>query len=152
MAQRNALNLLLNQVNWFQNATRTASAYSGGGDVSRWAGKPVRLRFELRWRVPRAELLPRSDRTVRLADRSECPRVGGMHDIADTESSASQRQIRGGDKGDSGDGQENNSSYDTHGDEEEAENGRSGETYCLGGDGEMTNLALVKKILELSLS
>src|ERR1035437_7462854 len=31
MAQRNALNLVLNQVNWFQNATRTASSYSGGG-------------------------------------------------------------------------------------------------------------------------
>jgi hypothetical protein len=31
MAQRNALNLVVNQVNWFQNATRTASAYSGGG-------------------------------------------------------------------------------------------------------------------------
>ena len=31
MAQRNALNLLVNQVNWFQNATRTASAYVGGG-------------------------------------------------------------------------------------------------------------------------
>lgn len=28
-------------------------------------------------------------------------------------------------------------------------NGRIGETYCLGGDGEMTNLNLVKKILEL---
>ena len=31
MAQRNALNLLLNQVSWFQNATRTASSYTGGG-------------------------------------------------------------------------------------------------------------------------
>ena len=31
MAQRNALNLLLNQVNWFKNATRTASSYAGGG-------------------------------------------------------------------------------------------------------------------------
>jgi len=31
MAQRNALNLVVNQVSWFQNATRTASAYSGGG-------------------------------------------------------------------------------------------------------------------------
>jgi len=31
MAQRNAMNLVLNQVNWFQNATRTASAYTGGG-------------------------------------------------------------------------------------------------------------------------
>jgi hypothetical protein len=31
MAQRNAMNLVLNQLNWFQNATRTASAYSGGG-------------------------------------------------------------------------------------------------------------------------
>src|ERR1019366_3907948 len=31
MAQRNALNLVFNQVNWFQNATRTASSYAGGG-------------------------------------------------------------------------------------------------------------------------
>ena len=31
MAQRNAMNLVVNQVNWFQNATRTASASSGGG-------------------------------------------------------------------------------------------------------------------------
>ncbi len=31
MAQRNALNLVLNQVTWFQNATRTASSYTGGG-------------------------------------------------------------------------------------------------------------------------
>ena len=31
MAQRNSLNLVLNQVSWFQNATRTASAYSGSG-------------------------------------------------------------------------------------------------------------------------
>jgi hypothetical protein len=31
MAQRNALNLVINQVNWFQNATRTASSYTGGG-------------------------------------------------------------------------------------------------------------------------
>jgi len=31
MAQRNALNLLLNQVNWFQNAARSASAYPNGG-------------------------------------------------------------------------------------------------------------------------
>jgi hypothetical protein len=31
MAQRNAMNLVVNQVNWFQNATRTASAYSGNG-------------------------------------------------------------------------------------------------------------------------
>ena len=31
MAQRNSLNLVLNQVNWFQNATRTASANTGGG-------------------------------------------------------------------------------------------------------------------------
>ena len=30
MAQRNALNLLLNQVNWFQNAARSASSYPGG--------------------------------------------------------------------------------------------------------------------------
>jgi len=31
MAQRNAMNLVLNQVNWLQSATRTASSYSGGG-------------------------------------------------------------------------------------------------------------------------
>jgi hypothetical protein len=31
MAQRNSLNLVVNQVNWFQNATRTASSYSGNG-------------------------------------------------------------------------------------------------------------------------
>ena len=31
MAQHNALNLLLNQVNWFQNAARSASAYPNGG-------------------------------------------------------------------------------------------------------------------------
>ena len=31
MAQRNAMNLVLNQVNWFQTATRTASSYTGGG-------------------------------------------------------------------------------------------------------------------------
>ena len=31
MAQRNALNLLLNQVNWFQNAARSTSSYPGGG-------------------------------------------------------------------------------------------------------------------------
>ena len=31
MAQRNALNLVVNQVSWFQNATRTASAYNGSG-------------------------------------------------------------------------------------------------------------------------
>ena len=31
MAQRNALNLLLNQVNWFQNAARSASSYPDGG-------------------------------------------------------------------------------------------------------------------------
>jgi hypothetical protein len=31
MAQRNAMNLVVNQVSWFQNATRTASSYSGGG-------------------------------------------------------------------------------------------------------------------------
>ena len=29
MAQRNALNLVLNRVSWFQNATRTASSYTG---------------------------------------------------------------------------------------------------------------------------
>ena len=31
MAQRNSLNLVLNQISWFQNATRTASAYNGNG-------------------------------------------------------------------------------------------------------------------------
>jgi hypothetical protein len=31
MAQRNAMNLVINQVNWFQSATRTASSYAGGG-------------------------------------------------------------------------------------------------------------------------
>ena len=31
MAQRNALNLLLNQVNLFQNAVKSASSYPGGG-------------------------------------------------------------------------------------------------------------------------
>jgi hypothetical protein len=31
MAQRNALNLLLNQVNWLQNAAKTASSNPGGG-------------------------------------------------------------------------------------------------------------------------
>ena len=31
MSQRNALNLLLNQVNWFKNAARSASSYPGGG-------------------------------------------------------------------------------------------------------------------------
>jgi hypothetical protein len=31
MAQRNAIDLVINQVNWFQNATRTASNYTGGG-------------------------------------------------------------------------------------------------------------------------
>jgi hypothetical protein len=31
MAQRNAMNTVINQVNWFQNATRTASSYTGGG-------------------------------------------------------------------------------------------------------------------------
>jgi hypothetical protein len=31
MAQRNAMNLMVNQVSWFQNATRTASSYAGGG-------------------------------------------------------------------------------------------------------------------------
>jgi hypothetical protein len=31
MAQKNALNLVLNQVSWFQNATRSASAYGGNG-------------------------------------------------------------------------------------------------------------------------
>lgn len=31
MAQRNSMNLVVNQVNWFQNATRTASSFAGGG-------------------------------------------------------------------------------------------------------------------------
>ena len=31
MAQRNAYNLVNNQVSWFQNATRTASSYQGSG-------------------------------------------------------------------------------------------------------------------------
>lgn len=31
MAQRNAMNLVINQVSWCQNATRTASSYTGGG-------------------------------------------------------------------------------------------------------------------------
>ena len=31
MAQRNALNLVVNQVRWFQNAVQTAPAYRGGG-------------------------------------------------------------------------------------------------------------------------
>ena len=31
MAQRNAMNLVLNQINWFQNATRTASSQSNSG-------------------------------------------------------------------------------------------------------------------------
>jgi len=31
MAQRNALNLVVNQVHWFENAIQTAPAYSGGG-------------------------------------------------------------------------------------------------------------------------
>jgi hypothetical protein len=31
MAQRNALNAALSQVGWFQNATRTAASYGGGG-------------------------------------------------------------------------------------------------------------------------
>jgi hypothetical protein len=31
MAQRNAMNLVLNQVRWFQNVTRTAGSYGGGG-------------------------------------------------------------------------------------------------------------------------
>jgi hypothetical protein len=30
-AQRNAMNLVLNQVKWLQNATRTAGSYAGGG-------------------------------------------------------------------------------------------------------------------------
>lgn len=31
MAQRNAMNLVINQVSWLQNATRTSSSYGGGG-------------------------------------------------------------------------------------------------------------------------
>jgi len=31
MAQRNAMNLVINQANWFRSATRTASSYTGGG-------------------------------------------------------------------------------------------------------------------------
>jgi hypothetical protein len=31
MAQRNAMNLVLNQVNWLQSATRTASSFGSGG-------------------------------------------------------------------------------------------------------------------------
>jgi len=31
MAQRNAMNLVINQANWFQNATRTASSRAGDG-------------------------------------------------------------------------------------------------------------------------
>jgi len=31
MAQRNAMNLVLNQVKWFQNTTRTSGSYRGGG-------------------------------------------------------------------------------------------------------------------------
>ena len=31
MAQRNSMNLVVNQVNWFQNSTRTASSFAGGG-------------------------------------------------------------------------------------------------------------------------
>ena len=31
MAQRNAMNLVLNQVKWFQNAASSASSYPGGG-------------------------------------------------------------------------------------------------------------------------
>ena len=31
MAQRNAMNLVVNQVSWFQNATRTASSYAAAG-------------------------------------------------------------------------------------------------------------------------
>ena len=31
MAQRNAMNLVFNQIKWFQNATRTAGSYGGGG-------------------------------------------------------------------------------------------------------------------------
>ena len=31
MAQRNAMNLVLNEVKWFQSATRTAGAYADGG-------------------------------------------------------------------------------------------------------------------------
>ena len=31
MAARNAMNLVLNQIKWFQNSTRTAGSYAGGG-------------------------------------------------------------------------------------------------------------------------
>jgi hypothetical protein len=31
MAQRNAMNLVLNQIKWFQNTTRTSGSYVGGG-------------------------------------------------------------------------------------------------------------------------
>jgi len=31
MAQRNAMNLVLNQIKWFQATTRTAGSYVGGG-------------------------------------------------------------------------------------------------------------------------
>ena len=31
MAQRSAMNLVISQVSWFQNATRSASSYAGGG-------------------------------------------------------------------------------------------------------------------------
>jgi hypothetical protein len=31
MSQRNAYNLVVNQLSWFQNATRTASSYQGSG-------------------------------------------------------------------------------------------------------------------------
>jgi hypothetical protein len=31
MAQRNAMNLVFNQVKWFQNTTRTSGSYAGGG-------------------------------------------------------------------------------------------------------------------------
>ena len=31
MAQRNAMNLVLNQIKWFQTTTRTAGSYAGGG-------------------------------------------------------------------------------------------------------------------------
>ena len=31
MAQRNAMNLVVNQIKWFQNTTRTSGSYGGGG-------------------------------------------------------------------------------------------------------------------------
>jgi len=36
MAQRNQMNLVLNQVRWFQSTTRTAGSYVGGGYGNLW--------------------------------------------------------------------------------------------------------------------